>query len=438
MSRPSIVVLGAGPAGAAAALGLARLGYPVTVVSEWRHFDAVEGVSDRVLQGLHHAGLVQAAACALPPCARTTRWNGDTRTLNHEHLIDRSRFDAALRRDLAGAGIAVREATVRVVHADGDGHAIRIDTPTGEETLYAAFVVEARGRLAPLARDASRGPQTLSLLNVWQGTPGDAASGIESMPDGWAWMARLPDGRCYWQATLDVATTTLPPRNALPGWCATLRQTPFARDFFDLDARAEARVFGRTSSATLCGDTGGTNWLRVGDAAMAVDPLSGNGIFQSLSSALQAPAVIHTLLAHPERAALALRFHERRITALFMRFARIGRDFYTLDTQWADRPFWQARRAWPDNAPSHRAPDFNSLAIERAPVIDGDTIAEADVVTSPDQPLGIWHLQGIPLAPIVAALQLQPTCEVLASLDPRQAILVQNWLESHGYRREQP
>ncbi|MBY4871381.1 hypothetical protein K6W76_33745, partial [Burkholderia anthina] len=62
MKRTPIAVLGAGPAGAAAALGLARLGYPVTVVSEWRHFDAVEGVSGRVLQGLRHAGLVQAAA----------------------------------------------------------------------------------------------------------------------------------------------------------------------------------------------------------------------------------------------------------------------------------------------------------------------------------------------------------------------------------------
>ncbi|EGC97958.1 monooxygenase FAD-binding protein, partial [Burkholderia sp. TJI49] len=99
------------------------------------------------------------------------------------------------------------------------------------------------------------------------------------------------------------ASTTLPPRDALPAWCAARRHTPLARDFFGDCAAAEARVFARTSSATLCADTGGANWLRVGDAAMAVDPLSGNGIFQSLSSALQAPAVIHTLLAHPDRAA---------------------------------------------------------------------------------------------------------------------------------------
>jgi len=42
-----------------------------------------------------------------------------------------------------------------------------------------------------------------------------------------------------------------------------------------------------------------------------VDPLSGNGIFQSLSSALVAPAVINTLLRQPDSADLARRFYQR-------------------------------------------------------------------------------------------------------------------------------
>ncbi|MEG0247639.1 MAG: hypothetical protein RR726_34955, partial [Pseudomonas sp.] len=52
----------AGPAGAAVAIGLKRQGYSVRVVSEWRRFSAVEGISQRVLDGLRHAGLAQALA----------------------------------------------------------------------------------------------------------------------------------------------------------------------------------------------------------------------------------------------------------------------------------------------------------------------------------------------------------------------------------------
>jgi len=432
MSVPRIVVLGAGPAGATAAIGLARLGYRVAVVGERRRFDAVEGISARVLQGLQHAGLRRAAACALPPCDRTTCWNGEERELNHEYLIDRHRFDDALRDDMAEAGIEMREATVRDVRQVGATSSININTPAGIETLEATFLVEARGRLAPRSRKASRGPQSLSLLNVWQGRPGDPASAVESLPDGWAWMAKLSDGRCYWQVTLDIASTNLPARDALPAWCASMRETSLARKFFGRH-NGEARVYARSSSAVLCDETGGANWLRVGDAAMAVDPLSGNGIFQSLSSALQAPAVINTLLAHPNRAALALQFHQRRISELFLRFARIGRDFYALEQQWPDRPFWRARSAWPDNQPTHHPSDFSQLKIEKAPVLDGHFITEAEVVTCPDQPLGIWHLHGVPLAPIVNALRNQSAHQVLATLSPEYASRVQQWLESQGY-----
>ncbi len=48
-SPPRIVVLGAGPAGAAVARALATLGYVVQVVSDWRRFDAVE-LGDSVAQ----------------------------------------------------------------------------------------------------------------------------------------------------------------------------------------------------------------------------------------------------------------------------------------------------------------------------------------------------------------------------------------------------
>ncbi|WP_224009779.1 flavin-dependent monooxygenase QhpG [Paraburkholderia tropica] len=432
-AAPRIVVLGAGPAGAAVARALAMLGYAVQVVSDWRRFDAVEALSTRVIEGLRHANLHRAASCAHGPCVRTTLWNGVLQTLNAEFLVDRREFDEALREDMRSAGVDVIEANVRTLQSSPDGHDLMIETGDGPLSLRADFLVEARGRLAPLMRDATRGPQTLSLLNSWDGQPGSAACAVESLPDGWAWMARLPDGRCYWQMTLDVACAELPPRNELPAFCARMRHAPLASDFFAGDTDTDARLYARSSTATLCGRTGADNWLRVGDAALAVDPLSGNGIFQSLSSALQAPAVIHTLLSCPERAPLALRFHQQRIEQLFTRFARTGRDVYALEQRWATRPFWETRRLWPDDEPSQSSADFSQLVIERAPVIDGDLIAEAEVVVTPDQPLGVWHLQGVPLAPIVEALRKQPAEQVLKSLDAEQARMVRHWLSAHGY-----
>ncbi|WP_409312013.1 NAD(P)/FAD-dependent oxidoreductase [Pseudomonas putida] len=429
MVEPRIVVLGAGPAGAATAIGLRRLGYTVTVVSEWRRFAAVEGVSQRVLEGLRYAGLGGALSQAAMPATRQVRWNGQHLQMNQEFLLDRQRFDQALREDLQRAGVRVVEGRVREV-VQGGGHHMRLDDG---QVLTADFLVEARGRQAPLAADRLRGPETVSLLNVWQGSPGAPASAVESLEDGWAWMARLEDGRCYWQVTQDAAG--LPGKAGLAAYCVMLRgRSALVAELFDDQALIPAQVHARSSTAILAGECVGQDWIRVGDAAMAVDPLSGNGIFQSLSSALQAPVVINTLLRRPERAELARQFHQQRVEQLFLRFARIGRDFYAQEQSRVGQPFWARRQGWPDAQPLHLSTDWRAVRVARQPVLRDGLVDEAEVVVTADQPLGVWHLQGVELAPIVRGLHAGLALSaVLEGQQVEHQKMVRRWLTEQGY-----
>lgn len=430
MSEPHILILGAGPAGAATAIGLRRLGYPVTVISDWRRFAAVEGVSQRVLEGLRHAGLGQALTQAAVPASRQVRWNGQHSRLNQEFLLDRQRFDLALRDDLRRAGVTLVHGRIReVTHVAG--YQVHL---TDGQLLQGRFLVEARGRQAPLAADRLRGPETVSLLNLWQGEPGEPASAVESLDDGWAWMARLADGRCYWQVTLDAER--LPGKVALPGHCAERRRaSALVAKLFGLQALEPAQVYARSSTAILAGECIGDDWLRVGDAAMAVDPLSGNGIFQSLSSALQAPVVINTLLRRPERAALAKQFHQQRIEQLFLRFARMGRDFYAQEATRVGQPFWDRRQVWPDAQPMHQAAHWQAIQVARRPVLRDGLVDEAEVVVTADQPLGVWHLHGMELAPVVRRLCRGESLETLLHDRPQaQQFMLRRWLAEQGYR----
>ncbi|MCE1117973.1 MULTISPECIES: flavin-dependent monooxygenase QhpG [Pseudomonas] len=430
MADARIVVLGAGPAGAATALGLRRLGYAVTVVSDWRRFAAIEGVSQRVLDGLQHAGLGAALAQATTPAERQVYWNGEQLRLNQECLLDRQHFDRALRDDLRRAGVELIEGRVREVLREG-GHRVRLEEG---QVLHGDFLVEARGRQAPLAEGRLRGPETVSLLNLWQGSPGPAASAVESLDDGWAWMARLADGRCYWQVTLDAGTASLPGKAQLAAYCAERRRASAqVQALFDEQAFTPAQVHARSSTAILAGACAGDDWLRVGDAAMAVDPLSGSGIFQSLSSALQAPVVINTLLQRPESAALAQRFHQERIEQLFLRFARIGRDFYAQEQARATGAFWAARREWPDAQPIHAQAAWGAVTVARRPVLRDGFVEEAEVVVTPDQPLGVWHLQGVELAPVVRGVQAGLSLQaLLRGRSAQQQVMVRRWLLEQG------
>lgn len=434
-SSVNIVVLGGGPAGGATALGLKALGYGVTLIAEPRPFKAVEGISERVLEGLRNAGFKRALANLPQPSPRMASWNGATNSANTEMLINRSELDRGIGRDLQAAGVHLIHGRAGKIAADSDGFSVEIkDADAGP--VHADFLVEARGRSAPAAGlERLRGSETVSLLQYWQGEPCKPQSAAESFQDGWAWMAAWSDGTRYLQLTFDVATADLPDKAQLIDHCnAILRTLPSAQPFI-ADAEPTGIIHARTSTPILCREAVGDNWIRVGDAAMAVDPLSGNGIFQALSSALQAPAVINTLLQHPGRAALAKQFYQQRVDHLFYRFARIGRDFYASEERWRDNPFWVTRRNWPDNEPLHQETDPDSLTVVRMPVVSNGLIEEHEVVTTNDQPLGIWHLNGIPMAPVVRSLQSreqgispQRCLETVLGMSPEIAAGLTRWL----------
>lgn len=435
-----IIVLGAGPAGGAVALGLLKLGYRVTVIAQPRPFDAVEGISQRVVEGLRAAGFREALEVIPAASARNATWNGDSNSANTEHLVNRRALDAAIWRDLASAGVDLVAARVSGVDIGEERVTVTMGDSEAEAIMSGRFLVEARGRSAPAAHlERFRGEESVSLLQYWQGEAAAPQSAAVSFEDGWAWMAMTPDGKRYLQLTFDVASANLPAKGDLIDYCiARLRTIDQAQPFM-AGAQPTGQIYARTSTPVLCRQAIGDNWIRVGDAAMAVDPLSGNGIFQALSSSLQAPAIVHTILSKPENKALAQRFHQSRVDALFFRFARIGRDFYAMETQWPDKPFWHQRRQWPDTEPLHRDEMFDGFRIERLPVVNNHLIEETDVLVTQDQPLGIWHLGGVELAPVVRAVQGRGSASLQACLEPlaleaAQYNMVLRWLQSVGVK----
>ena len=83
---------------------------------------------------------------------------------------------------------------------------------------------------------------------------------------------------------------------------------------------------------------------------------------------------------------------------------------------------------------AHAAADFAALRIERMPVLRDGFVDEAEVVITADQPLGIWHVQGVELAPLVRRLRDEPADQVLAGLTLEQGRAVRGWLLAQGFK----
>jgi len=388
-----VAIAGGGPAGASAAILLARAGLSVrlAVTPSPEPGLRIEGASPRVAGLLARLGL--AAEGLAPAVAREVEWGGAPVAQNREHPVDRIRFDAGLLAQAADEGVEVIRAPVARLDA-----AARTLTLADGRAVAAGRLVEARGRRAPGGTARRRGPPTLALVAA---DPDPAAAGtrLEARASGWIWRAALPDGRGVMQVVTDPAG---PGRAGLAEAWARVAGTALPAD-----ARATAAEMRLTAPGLdpAC--------PRVGDAAIAIDPLSGHGLFWALSSALMLPPVLAALEAG--QADLARRFWADRAAATFWRQARVGRDFHRLSGFAA--PFWAARAAWPDAAPAH--PGVSAPALRRSIVVEAGRLVEAETLVTPNAPEGAAFLLGRPLVPLLRALGPRPaTPEALAPLLP--------------------
>lgn len=422
-----VLIAGGGPAGAALAMLLHRAGRRVTLVGRIRDYRAIEGISRRSLQALAGLGLRRAAACAVGPLPRRVTWGNEARAPNAEWLLPRPAFDAALLADLREAGIPVIEARIRALASDGDR--ARLSLADGR-VLTAPWGVEARGRAAARRqfRDAAPWSTPAWILRGEAHAPTPASAALSLPGGGWAWWSRL-EGQQYLQLALPEATLRRA-RRAPDAWLAA---QPALAELW-----GEAPIRHHYQRPSLMGRTRvreGRLW-RLGDAAMAIDPLSGQGIFNALSSAHGLAPVVNSLLEGRPIAPLE-RFHQRRQDAQYWRFARAGRDFYRQAAYHAvmsgdPAPYWAARCHWPDHQPLHLPEPWENVRVARELAIVGPRLAERELVVTPDQPLGIQAVAGIPLAPLVSAMQAgdqEAARALLIAAGPAAPALVRWWAD---------
>lgn len=402
-----ILVIGSGPAGCVAALHLSRLGFDVAVTSVQRRKPAVEGMSERVVEGLARAGFTAALRAVGPEVPRDARWNGERRAVNVERIVERERLDAALLDDLVAAGIRLIPAAVTETSGAPGDWTVQLSGEAGTEAHHTKFIVEARGRQAPRGGGVSvRGPMAVALAKPFAVPVRPAFTSVAAFPDGWAWFADLGDGRAVLQVVLDGG----PHLRSQEGMEAAHAEATYAlaeaAEWLGPEARPSGAVTAREAGGYLHDVPIGAGVARVGDACMAVDPLSGHGVFEAVGGAMALAPVVNTLLRRPEDTAVAEAFYRGRAEEAFYRHGRVGRDLYALEQRWTDRPFWQQRAVWPDLLPSHPAPGSQDISIRvvTRPVIENGFIVSRPVVVTPDVPRGLRFIAGVEAAALIGSL----------------------------------
>jgi flavin-dependent dehydrogenase len=371
----SVVVIGGGPAGASAALALARLGCDTVLLEQTNGSGNAVGecLAPSINPLLRRLGLddVVSACGAVPSHGNRSSWGGDgtpgERTFlydpfGHGWHLDRPAFNASVLGAVEAAGVAVwRQTRAASFERTNGSWKIGTASPWGARTLHADILIDASGRRAVVARRARVRRRVFDAQVAAVGVLDhklcaaelqDATTLIAAAEDGWWYAALLPNRR------LAVAWFTEPDLLAASGalrpaewWDRLRRQNHIWTLVSSYGYERPEGVRALAAGSSLLNRTTGDGWIAVGDAAAAFDPLSSHGIGSALAAGAWAAQAVAATLSGDDTAFVA---YSERVLAGYARYLWERHAYYTDEQRWPDSPFWRRRHTEP-SAPPKRA-----------------------------------------------------------------------------------
>jgi geranylgeranyl reductase family protein len=314
-----VIVVGAGPAGNNAALGLASRGYAVTVI------DARQQVGEKLCTGIVgrectdrfpiDPALIYREAFSADVVAPSTGQVRFETATPQAHIIDRAAYVASFARRAQDAG-AVYLLGHRVLRAVPEPSGVTVITDRGRH--QARSLVLAAGFASPLTRQLGMGMVSDYVTGVQaevstSGDPGvEVYLGHDVAPGFFSWLVPTSPGR------------------ALAGLLAR-RQAPTHLANFIQKQQRDGKITGVIRGATSWGiplrplrRTYQDRVLVVGDAAGQVKPTTGGGIYYSLLASEIASQVLAEALAANDLSAARLNLYQRRWKRLLSRELEVG------------------------------------------------------------------------------------------------------------------
>ena len=361
-----VAIAGAGPAGAAVAQSLVQAGCSV-VLLERSHFDRPrigETLAPAVQPLLLELGVWQdfLDLKLLPSYGTRSAWGAPLAEAQSHLLnpylcgwhVDRLAFDRMLAESAVrcGAHLELGTQVMRYV-ADANGRAVlsfsRVEDPDRVEQVSADFVIDATGRKAIVARKLGAASimfdRLVAVAAQFENARADANcyTLVETTSDGWWYSAPAGAGSSVAVLMTDGDLINTQHTKQLPEWQNALCRAVLTRASVDgCELKWGPSAFSAVSQRLRRAPGDRRRWLAVGDAALAVDPVSGSGVVRALRTAKAAAAAVLSTFAGAETAILCYESDRDDECTLYL-LKRAG--YYRMEQRWPNAPFWQRRLA---------------------------------------------------------------------------------------------
>lgn len=286
-----VLILGGGPAGAAAAITLRRACVDTTIVDpcvfpRYRPGETLHPGIEPLLESLGALESVLGAGY-LRHVGIWVKWNNDAAFFPFGaddvgrwcgFQAPRADFDARLLDTAIRHGTRLLRATPRTVRRDRHGRIAGIETEN--QFLCADCLIDCTGNARWLARQLNlhndvHSPRLVARYSYATGQLDLDLPRIESDHGGWTWLAEVSPGRYHW--TRVTESRLRPCQGWVPASLAGLRHEV---------SRGADVTWRRAKQST------GPGWFLAGDAAALLDPSSSHGVMRAIMTGMMAGHLI--------------------------------------------------------------------------------------------------------------------------------------------------
>ena len=358
-----VLIVGGGPAGLSTAIELARLGTAAWVVERSRYNDV------RIGEHLQPSGVLQLRAAErtsnmpldvhLVSAGIEAYWGSSapnyTDYLFHPGQyglnLSRPRFDADLACACERAGVTVLlSATLMRARKATVGWDADIAVDGKPASCAVSVVVDGSGRAARFAR--SQGAKVraddrmVAVVAIGHGADNETTTRnlVETAEIGWWYSARIgpAQGIC-----MLVTDDDLLPKDAhaclTPWWLSQLDRTDQTRRRAPRVDPSQ-RLIVRSARSQRLDIASGLKWLAIGDAAMALDPLTSQGIAKALEHGRRAASSIVDYIAGDDS---SLERFTSQVHGDYAAYRVTRARYYRLETRWPRSLFWKRQQEEP-------------------------------------------------------------------------------------------
>ena len=209
--------------------------------------------------------------------------------------------------------------------------------------IKASYVIDASGRRSHFARGVGIKRQIVDkLMACWISLPNkeeNTMSTITASENGWWYSAIVPNNKRIIAFHTDSDLIDRNRFNTLESFLDLARENKEISRLITVDQRTIKLHGTVAANSTLLEQVSGSRWAAIGDAAISFDPLSSQGMFNAMASAMQLKELIGEFGFSDE----LIKKHLQQTHQIWNHYLDHKHIFYQAEKRWENAEFWKRR-----------------------------------------------------------------------------------------------